>query len=434
MTMLAVPFLTDLDSRAAVKGSRDPLGIQQLWTRFGRHVVGNLTTVSTSVRDFTTLLLGYYFAERIAAEAGPRAELATFLKWEQLAAYARATANNDWAFRGTSRVQKNLQEGSRVTLSDQNAHQILSNQKTYGLWGLYTMPARASCLVDSDPTRLTPATREFVESRYLAFLTNGAGRDARHVCDLLRAKSCRIDVKGGQASVIKAVGRVLRPRLDRMEQDFYRIYLLHGGPEDATAGRQRQLAELLSDSSGQKDFSWSPAAVAHLAKTARMRGEEWHPLAHRLDRIRVCESVLAPASVLFQHLLGLHGKAITSILKRLRNTWGAGLRSVASVDFRELREEIGVHDSTMGDRWVSIGDALANGNYEILVDLLIEQNKSVMLARGGAAWIEKRGGQFNVRFREEQGDLPPRNELSSLWRFPYFLDSLRSVATTLEKN
>ena len=86
------PFLTDLDSRAAVKGSRDPLGAQAVWTRFGRHVVGNLTTVTTSVRDFTTLLLGYLWAERISAEVGPGSELATFLKkWEQLASYSRAS-------------------------------------------------------------------------------------------------------------------------------------------------------------------------------------------------------------------------------------------------------------------------------------------------------------------------------------------------------
>jgi len=432
--MLTVPFLTDLDSRAAVKGSRDPLGIQQIWTRLGRHVVGNLTTVSTSVRDFATLLLGYYFAERIAADVGPGVELATFLKWEQLAAYARATANDDWAFRGTERVQKNLQEGSRVTLSDQSAHQILSNQKTYGLWGLYTMPARASGLVNGDPTRLTPAAREFVERRYLTLLADGAGRDARHVCDILRAKSCRIDVKNGHASVIEAVGRVLKPRLHQADREFYRTYLLHGGPEDATSGRQRQFAELLRDTLGQDDFAWSPAAVAHLAKTGRMRGEEWHPLAHYLDRIRASETVLAPASALFQHLLGLHGKGIAGVPKRLRETWGAGLRSVASAEFRELRGEIGANDSTMGDRWISIGDALANGSYEALLDLLIEQNNSVMLARGGAAWIEKRGGRLHVRFQDEHGDLPDRNELASLWRFPYFLDSLRSVAATLEEN
>jgi hypothetical protein len=74
--VLTTPFLTDLDSRAAVKGSRDPLGLQQIWARFGRHVVGNLNTVSNSVRDFTVLLLGYYFAEQLAHELGPATELA----------------------------------------------------------------------------------------------------------------------------------------------------------------------------------------------------------------------------------------------------------------------------------------------------------------------------------------------------------------------
>ena len=87
--MLDAPFLTDLDSRAAVKGSRDPLGIQPIWTRFGRHVVGNLTTVSNSVRDFTPCYSATGSPSALP-EQGTGRELATFLKWEQLAAYARA--------------------------------------------------------------------------------------------------------------------------------------------------------------------------------------------------------------------------------------------------------------------------------------------------------------------------------------------------------
>jgi hypothetical protein len=56
-----VPFLTDIASRAAIKGSRDPLGEQPIWALIGRHVVGGLTTSTTSVRDFVVLLLGYWF-------------------------------------------------------------------------------------------------------------------------------------------------------------------------------------------------------------------------------------------------------------------------------------------------------------------------------------------------------------------------------------
>jgi len=54
-------FMTEIDSRAKVKGSRDPLAVIPVWSFFGRKVVGNLTTVTDSVRGFTILLLGYYF-------------------------------------------------------------------------------------------------------------------------------------------------------------------------------------------------------------------------------------------------------------------------------------------------------------------------------------------------------------------------------------
>src|SRR5438132_14310589 len=93
MSTLTTPFLTDIDPQAAVKGSRDPLGLQTIWARLGRHVVGNLTTVSTSVRDFTTLVLGYYFAERVSNESAGDGDLRVFLRWEQLAAYARGEIN-----------------------------------------------------------------------------------------------------------------------------------------------------------------------------------------------------------------------------------------------------------------------------------------------------------------------------------------------------
>ena len=104
--MLAQPFLTDLDTRAEVRGSVDPLGAMAIWTRLGRRVVGNLSTVTSSVRDFKTLVLGFAFLADLRRRAGPEEdvdELATFLRWEQLAAYTRASSG-DWAFRGVRAV------------------------------------------------------------------------------------------------------------------------------------------------------------------------------------------------------------------------------------------------------------------------------------------------------------------------------------------
>jgi len=63
-----VPFFTLEDPNARIKGSRDPLGAQPIWSHFARHLVVNLTTVSASVRGFTIMLLARYLTERLVAE------------------------------------------------------------------------------------------------------------------------------------------------------------------------------------------------------------------------------------------------------------------------------------------------------------------------------------------------------------------------------
>jgi hypothetical protein len=432
--MLTVPFLTDLDSRAAVKGSRDPLGIQSIWTRFGRQVVGNLTTVSSSVRDFTTLLLGVYFAQRVAEDLGPGTELATFLKWEQLAAYARAEGNKDYSFRGTERARKALSESSRVTLSDDRSHQILSNQKIYGIWGLYSVPARSSGLLERDPPELTLPARELVEHVYLEILGKEGFRDGKRIVALLREPTSRVDVQGAESRLVGAIARVLNRRLLAPEREFYRLHLLYGGPQDSTDGRQRQLAALLHRSLSLEGFAWSPQMVGALAKEARVEGQDWQPLADRLDRIRRSETVLAPISALFSHLLGLDGREVDFVVKRVREEWGSGLRTIALDGIRELTPEFGGADIDVGERWVAIAEAAASGQYGVLLDLLIKQNRWVMEYRGGAPWIEQRDRRLHVRLRDDEGALPSRATLSTLWRFPYFLDSLRQVAIAVKES
>src|SRR5262245_19938303 len=236
--MLTGPFLTDLDPQAKVKGSRDPLGLQTIWVRLGRRVVGNLTTVSTSVRDFTTLVLGYYFAERVNNEQQGDGDLAVFLRWEQLAAYARGEINGDWNFRGVERVKTNLHDNGRIHLGLDSKAQILSNQKTYGLWGLYTVPARSSGLVGGDPTRLTVAGRKLVQGVYLPIFAKGGLKNADAIVARLAKPRTEIDVKKADRGLLQAIARVMDERLTLVERDIYREHLLLGGPDDKTAGGQ----------------------------------------------------------------------------------------------------------------------------------------------------------------------------------------------------
>lgn len=425
--MLDRPFLTDIDSRAKVKGSRDPLGIQPIWTRFGRRVIGNLTMASNSVRGFTTLLLGFYFDQRVKEENSAASTLETFLKWEQLASYARYLINKDGDFRGIERVKARLEEPSRVRLSGEAADQILADQKNYGLWGLYSIPARASGLVDGELPQLTPDARIFVGKAYLDMLTELGIKNGNRIVEILSDKAPRIDMGGREKEIVLATGRVLNKKLRNNERDFYTTHLLYGGPNDTTSGLQRQLANLLDETLAESNFYWSPGALVRLNKNAHKKGNDWQVLAAHLNDIRHCESVMAPVSDLFGYLLGCVDAKVSDIIKRISEVWGKGLGSIDIAAVRGLRDGLGGGDQTAGYRWVKIAEALTVGGYNEALEMILDQNRDVMLARGGSPWIVRDGDRLDVRFQGEARDLPRRADLVNLWRFPYFLDSLRKI-------
>lgn len=440
--MLATPFLTQLDTRAAIKGSRDPLGVQSIWSRFGRHVVGNLTTVSSSVRDFTVMLLGYYFAERVADEGGTEGDVATFLKWEQLAAYARAHVNKERGFRGTERVSKRLADGDRVHLGVDAGAQILGSQKTYGLWGLYTMPGKASGLIEGDPTRLTPAAREIVERLCLPRLAVGGLRDGRAVVERLKGTQCTLDLraKSKDVAVLEAVAGLLG-KVQGPELEFYRTHLLLGGPNDhdpsrGTRGKQRIFAELLTETLLETDWVITPESIGTLADRARRRGDAGAELAHRLERIRTCELLLAPAVAFFEHALGCDGLTPTEVAERVTQHWGNAPRETIDITATEAIEaELAAQDTDSGTRWLALARAFHAGKYEDALVLALAQNAAVMKARSAAApWATVKAGKLHVSFRDDQlSALPNGADLPLYWRHAYFIDSLRRVAASLRE-
>jgi len=272
-----------------------------------------------------------------------------------------------------------------------------------------------------------------VEKLYLGMLAEDGFRDGQRIVEILRKPKERLDIRGSDARLIAAVARILKPRLRAAEREFFRDHLLWGGPMDETDGRQKQLAHLLESTLGNRGFQWSQHALADLANSARSRGEAWTSLAFYLDRIRTCESVAAPVSALFAHILALDDRPVKDAVARLREMWGSGLGTISVEAYRGLRTELSSDssDPTEADRWIAIAEAAASGAYAELLDLLFKQNRHVMKGRGGTPWVEEANGRLKVRFRDEQGVLPGREEIPLLWRFSYFLDSLRIVASTV---
>jgi hypothetical protein len=439
--MLLRPFLTQLDSRAAIKGSRDPLGVQPIWTRLGRHVIGNLTTVSNSVRDFTVLLMGCYLVEAVADAGGTEGDVATFLKWEQLAAYSRAHINDDRSFRGTERTRSRLADSGRLRLGADSGAQILGNQKIYGLWGLYTVPAKSSGLLEGDPMRLTAAGRTIVEKSLCPILARAGAKMLNSLVDRLRAKESYLD-RAADVGLMTAVAEFLKG-VRPLERTIYRDHLLYGGPADrnpsrGTQGRQQLFAELLVATLQEDDWRPSPEGILVLAQRARARETEvGQQLARRLERIRTAELLLAPAVEMFDYVLSCDDQPRTKIAQDITHHWGRLFRETIDVaNIEALKSELrSFANDDSGTRWVGLARALHDANYEDAIDLLLAQNAAVMQARSAAApWAQMRDGKLAVRFRDQPSTrLPAAEAIPGLWRHAYFIESLRFIAAALQE-
>lgn len=427
------PFLTDVDSRAAIKGSREPLGLQSIWTRLGRQVVFNLTTVTRSVRDFTAMLLGFHLIERRREEGAGGSDLDAFLRWEQLAAYSRAVGNDDFGFRGTERVRSRVQGGERLVLSAETAYQILSNQKIYGLWGLFTNASRDSGLIAVDPLRPAPAGIRLLEEAILPALARGGLRDASALVELLGRDRVVLDHAGKHRTLVKAVATALSPKLTKGETALYRETLAWGGPDNPLGQQQRAFVDVLDEVDLDRTVRLNPRLVDSFAKAARRQKQT--VLAERLERIRVAEAVFAPCVHLFTFILARQNQSVDDVVTAVRKAWGKRVPGIDVAGFNDLRADVaGATSPETATRLEAIAVALDAGDYESLVLRLIDQNGAVMRDRGGAApWVVLENNRLRIRFRDEVDELPTKDDLPHLWSSPYFLDSLRSLSAELRE-
>jgi hypothetical protein len=426
-----MPFLTDIDSRAAIKGSRDPLGLVPVWARFGRTVVGNLTTVSNSVRGFTTTLLGYYFAERAANELSePAKALDYFLKFEQLAGYSRFYHAGDSQFRGTERVAARLEKSRTVTIGASPREQILGNQKTYGLWGLFSVPTRESGMLLE--RMLSRTAREFVEKTYIKPLATNGVRGDRRIVDLLRRERAEVHLNGRDKDVTSRIATLLSLSISGHERSFYRSYLADGGDETNTDGNQPFLAKLLAELQPGQPFDGNELRST-IKRASKLSGGDI--LAERLERIAKLESLLVPMENAFWFLLSRDGRTIDSVANEIRQTWGRGLRHIDPDSIASYSTTISKayqDDLRIASRFVTVANAFVQGDFEQALFTLLDHNADVMRLRNGSQpWARLERKKVDVRYRDESGSLIPGKELPTRWRNTYFINSLKDVVMEL---
>ena len=149
-------YLSEQDPNYRIKGSRDPLGFQTVWSRVGRHLIRHISSVSSGVRDFQTLLYARFFLDHIGGDTAQLIKF--FLKFEQASGYSRRlNIGIDDAFNGSEYINKVIASTPDVFYCS-TTDQLLSNQKSYGIWGKYSRPFRDIDFVDQASSQaLLPA-------------------------------------------------------------------------------------------------------------------------------------------------------------------------------------------------------------------------------------------------------------------------------------
>jgi hypothetical protein len=433
---MTAPFLTDLDPEIAVKGSMDPLGFMPLWSRYGRRVVNNLSLVASSARGFTTLMLGYHFARRAIDERElPDARfIDAFLTFEQLAAYSRVATTPEDAptigrIIGLRRVRNRLRENTRVPIGPTRDAQIMSNQKAYGLWALFSAPAELSGIVDRRAMKLTDDVDRFVTQTVYPRLQKAGFRDGREVLNLLAPSLTpkTFDPAGRHRELARVLADLHSPTFRAEERDFYLERFACGGPSDPD-GLQHALWELVRDHNDAKAQWPDRFAMTELVALIDAADRSGHPeLADRLQQILRFEHVIGPAASLFGYLqVRGDDRTVAEVSKDLSAAWGTGLAHVdPDAVARHLEPVEELHGEDGRRRFEQLAAALRDGEWPIVLDLVLAQNADVAERRGGGRWIVLEGDRFAVRYRQEGGELPTRPR--ELLVHPYYLTSMKSL-------
>lgn len=405
------------------------MGTLPIWVTFGRHVVTNLTLAASTVRGFTTHMLGRYFSgglvhdERIPSDEA----MNVFFRNEQLCAYIRHHAYGvGGEIRGIDRVKRFLGDGKgKVTIQTNRDGWILSDQKIYGLWGLYTVSSRASGFLPSESFGLTPLAQGFVEDFY-----GPALKPSRLAVDRLLSKGGRYHVQK-QDKVYQSLATILRPKFTSEEIEFYGKYLRDADAvKGTTPGRQARLVRYLDE----LEFLESATGRAQVLALAKRAQSEDEGLAQALQRIADLESVLAVSDAIFQYVLTKHGQSLAEVAKSLENQWGKEVPNVDSQRFTELIPEITTASSPAEAKEINgTAQALACGDYQEAIKSIVDWNQAVTASRKGAAWLVLKSGRLDVRYKGGEQALPDGDALPTLWRNSYFLSSLKNITRELKQ-
>lgn len=406
-------FLSLLDERLKPKGSRDPLGFEQVWTKFGREVVGNLTTITNSLENFAAALLGFHWANELnqGGNENDKHKLisSTFLQYEQLSAYLRYQGNST-SIMGITRVKSRVDDESqkKFNLGTSSKETILSDQVGYGLWGFYSSASRDSGLIHGNERELTSKGLEIVQ------LIESKLDKSRLIKLIEQSNVTRSDIERLSEQYLAAIN-------DHEVASQLVLALMKGGSNsDNTTNLQYELwqktQQLVSeqgiDSLASKHLGIFFEKLKSLGLSDRLN--------HKLADIEKVETVLVALNHVFHYCRINDGKHIEEINQKLL---GQGYH------FDHLPEQLPSLEIQNKDRIQQALTSLREYDFKSVIYKVAELNKKVMGDRQGAPWIEVDGKKLlKVRMKQEKFKLYKQEDLLKHWDYDYFIGSFLDIS------
>ena len=396
--------LSLLDDRLRPKGSRDPLAIESIWSAVGRKLVGNLTTVTSRADHFIVALLACRYAHEGSRSRSLDGVQERYARAEQLAAYLRLEASLEASLLGRQLAVANFRRDS-MALGMHKKAQILSNQLSYGLWGLYSSALQEAGLIKGSDRRLTSAGIALTDALLETF---GLSQWQRF-------------------GELATQGTVRKEQLSQLARRFAPLF--------NDQGMRKKLVSALLRYAGARPLQVALyEAVQHwLAVSAEPSASvrsfaRWAVDAHQVDaqvqdvlkQILLLQPVLVFANTVVVWLQRQNGRARSELINDLHSRLGEPFLH-PGWDRPGLPHAGFLHDLT---------DAANDGDAGQVIDQLMAQNAAVTGARGGAAWLQWEGDRLRVRVPVDRASLPEdlAAHCHEAWDYSFFLRAFLAIA------
>jgi hypothetical protein len=381
-------FLSEIDPNYRIKGSRDPLGFQSLWASAGRKAIKHLSTVSVNLRDFMILCYGIH----LYGDRDSRGFISFFIRFEQLCAYARRLHNNELSFNGADYINKKIVESEYfISLTDT----ILSNQRSYGIYGKYIRPLRDMGITN--------------DSDFKEIMENALSKtDRKALMNLIAPLFERNDHRKRVISDDLVPVASLIKTLTEDEKKLFRSYILKVPKEEHP---QNNLYNVIKNN---QEIVSAPFQLYPIIQSIISTQEVNEELKLSLINIENTDKVLHPLNLIFTHLLS---KPQWTTEEIINETVFRSLPGIVNYDFKDetVRKLNGVLELPINE----------------MSNEIIARNEEVCKGRGNKAWIEIDKKIIKVLYGENGQKITEISNEGS-YGFSYFINTYLNLFKQIE--